>query len=99
MTVTDEIKMLKDRVSHLEKILIIGEGDRLPLAEIVRTLTRTVSDYIAQKDKEEQERKDQWNKAKWLVLGIVVPSFFVFVGQAVIFYFRIIPIVETLSVK
>jgi hypothetical protein len=99
MTVTDEINMLKERVSHLEKILIIGDGDRLPLAEIVRTLTRTVSDYIAQKDKEEQERKDQWNKGKWLVLGIVVPSFFVFMGQAVLFYFRILPLVETLSVK
>lgn len=92
-----EIDELKNKVAHLEKILIIGDGDRLPLAEIVRTLTKTVSDYIAQKDKEEQRKKDDWNKMKWLVIGIVVPALLAFFGQVIIFYFRVLPIIEGLS--
>ncbi len=92
-----EIDDLKSKVSHLEKILIIGDGDRLPLAEIVRTLTKTVSDYIAQKDKEEQRKKDDWNRLKWLIIGIVVPALIAFFGQAIIFYFRVLPIIENLS--
>lgn len=92
-----EIDELKDKVAHLEKILIIGDGDRLPLAEIVRTLTKTVSDYIAQKDKEEQRKKDDWNRLKWIVIGIVVPALLAFFGQVIIFYFRVLPILEGLS--
>jgi len=92
-----EIDELKDKVVHLEKILIIGDGDRLPLAEIVRTLTKTVSDYIAQKDKEEQRKKDDWNRLKWIVIGIVVPALLAFFGQVIIFYFRVLPILEGLS--
>ena len=92
-----EIDELKNKVEHLEKILIIGDGDRLPLAEIVRTLTKTVSDYIAQKDKEEQRKKDDWNRLKWIVIGIVVPALLAFFGQVIIFYFRVLPILEGLS--
>lgn len=105
-----EIDELKHKVAHLEKILIIGEGDRLPLAEIVRSLTKTVSDYIAQKDKEEQkarelaeeeikQKKAEWNKWKWLIIGIVVPALLAFVGQAIIFYFRVLPILDTITEK
>ena len=108
VTLQKEMDAVKNRVDHLEKILIIGDGDRLPLAEIVRTLTKTVSDYIAQKDKEEQQRKTkeavieaekqtERNKWKWLILGIVVPSAFIFIGQAVVFYFRVLPIIEKLT--
>jgi hypothetical protein len=53
-----EIEELKIRVSHIERVVILGDGDRLPLAEIVRTLTKTVESYIAQKDKEEQQKKE-----------------------------------------
>ena len=103
-----EIDELKNKVAHLERILIIGDGDRLPLAEIVRSLTKTVSDYIAQKDKEEQkqrelaeqealQKKAEWNKLKWLVIGIVVPGFIAFLGQAIIFYARVLPIIEAVK--
>jgi hypothetical protein len=57
-----EIEELKIRISHVERVVILGDGDRLPLAEIVRTLTKTVNDYIAQKDKEEQQKKDEDEK-------------------------------------
>lgn len=107
-TATREIEELKLKVAQLEKILIIGDGDRLPLAEIVRTLTKTVSDYIAQKDKEEQRQREkeeaaaltkkaEWNRLKWLVIGIVVPAVIAFTGQAIIFYVRIFPLIEKLS--
>ncbi len=43
-TTAQEITKLNERLAHLEKIVILGEGDRLPLAEIVRNLTNTVSD-------------------------------------------------------
>lgn len=92
-----EVDELKNKVAHLEKVIIIGDGDRLPLAELVRSLTKTVNDYITQKDKEEQQRKDDWNRAKWLIIGIVVPALLAFVGQAIIFYFRVLPIIEKLS--
>ena len=106
-TMQKEIDDMKTRVAHLEKVLIIGDGERLPLAEIVRSLTKTVSDYIAQKDKEEQKQKEreeqkeidkkaEWNRWKWLVIGIVVPGLLAFAGQAVYFYFRILPVVESL---
>lgn len=96
-TMQKEIDEMKTKVAHLEKILIIGDGDRLPLAEIVRSLTKTVSDYIAQKDKEEQRKKDDWNRLKWLVIGIVVPALLAFFGQVIIFYFRVLPIIESLA--
>jgi hypothetical protein len=94
-----EIDDLIKRVIHLEKILIIGEGDRLPLAEIVRSLTKTIDDYIRQKDKEEQERKNEWNKWKWLVIGIALPAAVTIFGQAIIFYIRVLPILETTIIK
>ncbi len=96
-TMQREIDELKTKVAHLEKVLIIGDGDRLPLAEIVRSLTKTVSDYIAQKDKEEQEKRNEWNKWKWLIIGIVVPAFIAVMGQAFIFYVRVLPIIENIK--
>ncbi len=75
----------------------MGDGDKLPLAEIVRSLTKTVGDYIAQKDKEEQEKKMEWNRWKWLIIGIIVPAFLAFMGQAIIFYVRVLPILETIK--
>ena len=107
-TIQKEIDDLKLKVAHLEKVLIIGDGDRLPLAEIVRSLTKTVSDYIQQKDKEEQKQREkeeaealtkkaEWNRLKWLVIGIVLPAIIAFTGQAIIFYVRIFPLIEKLS--
>jgi len=96
-TIPKEVEELKERVLHLERILILGDGDRVPLAETVRNLTKTVSDYISQKDKEEQKKKDDWNKVKWIVISFAIPAAIVFIGQAFIFFFRIYPILEKLS--
>lgn len=103
-TVTKELEELRDRVTHLEKILILGDGERLPLAEIVRNLTKTVSDYIAQKDKEEQIKAEEekskaaeWIKIRNIALGFLIPAILLFVGQAFVFFFRIYPILLKLS--
>lgn len=92
-----ELDDMKGRVSNLERVVILGDGDRLPLAEIVRNLTKTVNDYITQKDKEEQQKKDEWKKLKWVIIGVVVPSLIVFAAQAFIFFFRIYPILAKLA--
>jgi len=96
-TIQKQVDNMETRIAHLEKVLIIGDGDRLPLAEIVRSLTKTVSDYIAQKDKEEQDKRNEWNRWKWLIIGIFVPAFMAFVGQAIIFYVRVLPIIENIK--
>lgn len=92
-----EIEELKIRVSHIERVVILGDGDRLPLAEIVRNLTKTVTSYIEQKDKEEQQKKDEWRKLKWVIVGVVVPIVIAFFIQAFVFFFRIYPILAKLA--
>lgn len=88
---------MESRVTHLEKLLILGDGDRLPLAEIVRNLTKTVDDYISQKKKEEEAKKAQWDKLKWVIATPIIGAAIVFLGQAFIFFFRIYPLIEKLS--
>lgn len=92
-----EIEDLKIRVSHIERVVILGDGDRLPLAEIVRNLTKTVTSYIEQKDKEEQLKKEEWRKLKWVIVGFAVPTSIIFFGQAFVFFFRIYPILAKLA--
>ncbi len=107
-TVAKEIEDLKNRTLHLERILILGDGDRLPLAEVVRNLTNTVNDYITQKQREEEavkvekaqqekDRKAQWDKLKWVILSFAIPAILIFLGQAFILLFRIYPILEGLA--
>jgi len=91
------IELIAQKTDHHENILIRGYGEQLPLAEIVRNLSTTVQSYIAQKDKEEQQRKEQWDKLKWLVVGILAPAIILFFGQAVVFFFKIFPILEKLE--
>ncbi len=94
---------LKARTSALEKTVIVGHPGSLPLAEVVRNLSNTVSVYIEQKNKEEaekkeqeliraKERRDQVNR--WIILGasIGIPIILTILGQAAYFYFKIVPL-------
>lgn len=94
---------LKLRTSALEKTVIVGHPGSLPLAEVVRNLSNTVSNYIEQKNKEEEmkkeeevqrnrERREQRNR--WIILGasIGLPILITLVGQAAYFYFKIVPL-------
>ncbi len=86
-----------DKVDRHDKMLVSGDGDRLPLAEIVRNLSKTVQEYIAQKDKEEQLKQDEWRKIKTALILAGIPLVITFIGQAVVFYFKIIPLIEKLN--
>jgi len=87
----------KKQIDHHDKILVRGYDDHLPLAEVVRNLTNTVSSYIGQKDKEEQKRREQWDRLKWIIIPFVITGFMAFMGQAVVFYFRILPMLEAVN--
>jgi hypothetical protein len=87
----------KKQIDNHDKILVRGYDDHLPLAEVVRNLTNTVSSYIGQKDKEEQKKREQWDKLKWIIIPFVITGFMAFMGQAVVFYFRILPMLEAVN--
>ena len=87
------VEDVKAKADRHEQILVSGDGNRLPLAEVVRNLTKKFDDFMDG----ELKKQEQWNKLKWIVIAFVVPSFLAFVGQGIIFYFRILPLVEELS--
>lgn len=87
---------VRKMVDYHNQVLVRGNGDNLPLAEIVRGLTKTVTSYIERKDKEEIKTKEQWDKFKWIFISFLVPSFLIFVFQATVFIFKIYPILEKL---
>jgi len=91
------IEDVKKQSDHHDKILVRGYEDHLPLAEIVRNLTKTVSDYIAQKDKEEQLKKQQWDKVKWIVITPILAGVGLFTLQVIIFFVRVYPLLEQVS--
>lgn len=87
------VEDVKAKADRHEQILVSGDGNRLPLAEVVRNLTKKFDDFM----ENEMKKQEQWNKLKWIIIAFVVPSFLAFVGQGIIFYFRILPIVERLQ--
>lgn len=98
---------LKLRVTVLEKTVIVGHPGSLPLAEVVRNLTNTVNNYIEQKNKEEEDRKKEEvqrekekreQRNRWIILGasIGIPILLTIIGQAVYFYFEIVPLIDPL---
>lgn len=99
---------LKIRTEKLENTVIIGYNGNLPLAEVVRNLTNTVSDYIARKEKEDEERKakeeqfakerrDQINRWIILLASIGIPILIGVISQTVYFYFKIVPMITMVS--
>lgn len=91
------VSSLTAKVDHLEKILVIGSDDQLPLPELVRALTHTVDTYIKRKEQEELDKKREWGRWKWLVLGTVIPGTIIFIAQATVFFFRFVPIMAQLA--
>lgn len=92
-----QMKALEAKVDHHEKILVTGSDEHLSLPEVVRNLTNSVNTYIKRKEKEEEEKKEEWGKWKWAILTVVIPATLLFMGQAVIFYFRFVPIMVELA--
>ena len=92
-----QIAALTKQVEHHDRILVTGSDEQLSLPEIVRSLTATVNSYIQPKNKEEEEKKEEWDKWRWVILGTAVPATLVFVAQAIIFFFRFVPIMVSIS--
>ena len=86
----EDVKIKADR--H-EQILVSGDGNRLPLAEVVRNLGTKFEEFMAN----EKRKQEQWDKAKWIVLTFLITGGLAFVGQAFVFYVRILPLVESLQ--
>ena len=47
--------------------------------------------WIQEQQRKEEARKVWWNKLQWVVIPLVVGSVFIFLGQAVYFWYTIVP--------
>jgi hypothetical protein len=92
-----QVEELNKKLSHHEDLLIRGMHDQLPLVEIVRNLARTVDMYISRKNEEEKQDAETRDKLRWIIIGVLVPAFLAFVGQAIVFYIRVLPTLERLA--
>lgn len=104
--VSVEVAMLKakvdshqDRITRLEEVVIVGSSDNLPLAEVVRNLTTAVDSYIKAKNKEEQDRKEEWRKLKWVIIAFLVPLVATYVWQTIIMMFEVYPLLVQMTQK
>lgn len=102
--VNAEVAMLKtkvdshqDRITRLEEVVIVGSSDNLPLAEVVRNLTTAVDSYIKAKNKEEQDRKEEWRKLKWVIIAFLVPLVATYVWQTIIMMFEVYPLLVQMT--
>lgn len=92
-----QLATLTTKVDHHDRILVTGTDEQLSLPEVVRNLTNTVNTYIKRKEQEELDKKREWSKWRWAVLGTVIPGALIFIAQATIFFFRFVPIMVSLS--
>ena len=92
-----QLASLDQKVNRHEEILVTGHGDVLSLPEIVRTLSVTVDTYIKRKDREETEKKEFWDKFRWVIIATIIPVLLGFFYQLFVFYFRIVPTLASLS--
>lgn len=88
---------LAKKVEHHDRILVTGSDDQVSLPETVRSLASTVNTYIKRKEQEELDKKKEWSRWKWAILTPVLAGTVVFVAQAVIFFFRFMPIMTELA--
>lgn len=91
-----QIQELFKKVDHHDKILVTGSDDQLSLPETVRSLATLVKLYIDRKDREEEEKKKEWSRWKWVLIGFVVPLVLGFFGQLVWFYIQFVPVATSL---
>jgi len=92
-----QLAALTVKVDHHDRILVTGTDEQLSLPEVVRSLTATVNSYIQRKNAEEEEKKREWDKWRWAILGTAIPAGMIFIAQAFIFFFRFVPIMVSLA--
>jgi len=80
-------------LSTLDKIIVRGNGTP-SLQEVVRALSKTLTEFLDEVKEEKKNKKDEANKLKWLILGIGIPALLGYAAQAVIFWVRVFPIIK-----
>jgi len=96
-TMTHILTTHEKRLSLIETLVVTGQGDVLPLPELVRNLTNSVKSYIERKEREEAVSKAQWDKLKWIVFTFFLTGGLTFAVQAIVFFVRIFPLLEKLA--
>ena len=103
-TLNDNQKRDHEILLEHDKILVRGNG--VPsLQENVRNLAKAMNDFMddvrnerEKREKfeiEERKRKaEEANKFKWLGIGIGTPLLLTFLGQAIVFYVRVYPLIQ-----
>lgn len=98
-----QILEIEKKVNYHDQILVTGSDGQLSLPETVRSLAKTVEDYINQRNKEEEQRKKElvwWKRAiVGVVLSIIVPGVVAFIWQVILFYVKVVPAIDSMLIK
>lgn len=93
-TLRAEHKEDREMMREHDKILVRGNG--VPsLQETVRILAKSMNDYFEEVKQEKADKKKEATTFKWLLIGAGIPLLLTFIGQAVIFYVKIYPMLQT----
>ena len=58
---------------------------------------RNIEKYIELQIAKENRRIAWWEKFQWVIIPMAISGLLVFIGQAIIFYFKIFPLIEGLK--
>jgi len=95
-----------DHVLLLEHDKILVRGNGVPsLQENVRVLAQSFKDFVIEvreerakriqgEEEEKKRKKEELNKWKWALIGIVLPGVAVILGQALVFWVQLAPILS-----
>ena len=57
---------------------------------------RQINGWIDDQKKTAERRREWWNRLQWVIIPMVATAVFVFIGQAIYFYFDIVPKLQAL---
>ncbi len=80
-----------ERMRRVEKTMF-GNGDP-GWDERIRKIEKDIDMQI----EKEKKRAMFWDKFQWVIIPFVISGVFVFIGQALVFYFRVLPLIEHLK--
>lgn len=99
----DEVEFIKlsTRVSVLEKLILLGEGDRKPLVEVIRNLEAQVNSFIAKQNAREQEALDDRKFVRRTIIAGLITLTITTIIPSIITVFvllaRIQPLLESMK--
>jgi hypothetical protein len=107
-SIKKEQERLEARQDVIDKILIRGNG--VPsLQETVRTLERSLTDFIndtrlertkrEENEKEERRKRDEERtRWRWAIIPIALSAFIAFAYQFFVFWVKIAPVIESINI-